>query len=135
MSDAPARGATRRPLPPAMRITDAAAARLRELLSQADMPDAALRVGVASGGCAGMSYTMEYTTDISPLDTVVEDKGVKVVIDPKAFLFLLGAEMDFKADKMSAQFVFHNPNQVSACGCGESVSLVPADATGYEAKA
>lgn len=124
---------TRRPRPPVLRITDAAAARLQSILSQHDSAGAAVRLGVANGGCAGMSYTMEYTNEIAPLDTVIEEKGVRVVIDSKALLFLLGTEMDFKEDKMAAQFVFNNPNQVSACGCGESVSLVPATATDGEA--
>lgn len=121
----------RRPRPQVLRITDAAAARLKELLAAAERPGDAVRLGVANGGCAGMSYTMEYTHDIVPLDTVVEDKGVRVVIDSKALLFLLGTEMDFKVDKLAAQFVFNNPNQVSSCGCGESVSLTPADPSTY----
>ena len=87
---------------------------------------AAVRVGVKNGGCAGMAYTMEYADKINPLDEVVEDKGVRILIDPKAVLFLLGTEMDYKVDKLSAQFVFNNPNQTSACGCGESVQLEPA---------
>lgn len=121
----------KRARPPVLRLTDAAATRLKELLSSAERPSDAVRLGVANGGCAGMSYTMEYTNEIGPLDTVVEDKGVRVVIDPKALLFLLGTEMDFKVDKLSAQFVFNNPNQVSSCGCGESVSLAPADVSAY----
>ncbi len=121
----------KRSRPPVLRITDAAAARLKELLSNAERPGEAVRLGVANGGCAGMSYTMDYTNDIGALDTVVEEKGVRVVIDPKALLFLLGTEMDFKVDKLSAQFVFNNPNQVSSCGCGESVSLTPADVSAY----
>ena len=85
-----------------------------------------VRVGVKNGGCAGMTYTMEYAEDVAKTDEVVEDKGVRVLIDPKAVLFLLGTEMDYKTDKLSAQFVFNNPNQTSACGCGESVQLKPA---------
>lgn len=122
----------RKARPPLMRISDAAAARLRQILERADPPVAAVRVGVKNGGCAGMSYTMDYVSEIAPRDEVVEDKGVKVVVDPKAVLFLLGTEMDFKADKMSAQFVFNNPNQTSACGCGESVAITPADAKALE---
>jgi iron-sulfur cluster assembly protein len=106
-----------------MTLTEAAAARIRELMAHADGPAAGLRVGVKNGGCAGMAYTMDYAREAGPLDEVVEDKGVKVLIDPKAVLFLLGTEMDFKADKLSSGFVFNNPNQVGACGCGESVSL------------
>src|SRR5437764_8238976 len=85
--------------------------------------------GVKNGVCAGMAYTMEYADAVSPADEVVEDKGVRVLIDPKAVLFLLGTEMDYKTDKLSAQFVFNNPNQTSACGCGESVQLKPAAET------
>ncbi len=109
-----------------MTLTDAAAARVRELTEAAPRPIAGLRVGVKNGGCAGMSYTMELADDVSPLDEVVEDKGVKLLIDPKAILFLLGAEMDFAVDKFSASFSFRNPNETSACGCGESVAITPA---------
>ena len=109
-----------------MRLTDAAASRIRELTERSDKPIAGLRVGVKNGGCAGMSYTVEYADEIKKSDEVVEDKGVKILVDPKAVLFLLGTEMDFKVDKMAATFVFNNPNQTSACGCGESVSITPA---------
>jgi iron-sulfur cluster assembly protein len=115
-----------RPKPQVMRLSDAAAARIRELLAKSGRAIAGVRVGVKNGGCAGMSYTMEYAEAVAPTDEVVEDKGVRILIDPKAVLFLLGTEMDFKVDKLSAQFVFNNPNQVSACGCGESVELAPA---------
>ena len=118
--------ATARPRPQVMRLTDAAATRIRELTERADKPIAGLRVGVKNGGCAGMSYTVEYADEVKKSDEIVEDKGVKVLVDPKAVLFLLGTEMDFKVDKMSATFVFNNPNQTSACGCGESVSITPA---------
>ena len=111
-----------------MSLTDAAASRVREIMSNAERPVEALRVGVKNGGCAGMSYTMEWAEQLGPYDEVVEDKGVKVVIDPKAILFLLGTEMDFKMDKLSSGFVFNNPNQTSACGCGESVAIEPAKA-------
>jgi iron-sulfur cluster assembly protein len=106
-----------------MTLTETAAARIRELMGHADGPVAGLRVGVRNGGCAGMAYTMDYAREAGPLDEVVEDKGVKILIDPKAVLFLLGTEMDFTRDKLSSGFVFNNPNQVGACGCGESVSL------------
>jgi iron-sulfur cluster assembly protein len=109
-----------------MRLTDAAAAHIQAILARADKPIAGVRVGVKNGGCAGMSYTMEYAEAVNPHDEVVEDKGVKLLIDPKAVLFLLGTEMDFKTDKLSAGFVFNNPNQTSACGCGESVAITPA---------
>ena len=115
-----------RPKPQVMRLTEAAAARIKQVMAQADRPVAGVRVGVKNGGCAGMEYTMEYADDVKPSDEVVEDKGVRVLIDPKAVLFLLGTQMDYKTDKMSAQFVFNNPNQTSACGCGESVQLKPA---------
>jgi iron-sulfur cluster assembly protein len=109
-----------------MRLTEAAAERIKAVMARAEKPVAGLRVGVKNGGCAGMEYTMEYAAEIRPTDEVVEDKGVKILIDPKAVLFLLGTEMDFKTEKLSAQFVFNNPNQTSACGCGESVQLAPA---------
>jgi len=118
--------ATARPRPKVMTLTDAAADRIRELTGRADKPIAGLRVGVKNGGCAGMAYTVEYADEVKTSDEVVEDKGVKVLIDPKAVLFLLGTEMDFKVDKMAATFVFKNPNETSACGCGESVSITPA---------
>jgi iron-sulfur cluster assembly protein len=109
-----------------MRLTDAAADRIKAVMANADRPIAAVRVGVKNGGCAGMSYTMEYAERPNPLDEMVEDKGVRILIDPKAVLFLLGTEMDYKVEKLSAQFVFNNPNQTGACGCGESVQLEPA---------
>ena len=117
---------TARPRPQVMRLTDAAASRIRSVMAQAGKPVAGVRVGVKNGGCAGMEYTMEYADAANPTDEVVEDKGVRVLIDPKAVLFLLGTEMDYKTDKLAAQFVFNNPNQTSACGCGESVKLKPA---------
>ncbi|MGA0598285.1 HesB/IscA family protein [Enterovirga sp. CN4-39] len=107
-------------------LTDAAASRVRDIMSRSEKPIAGLRVGVKNGGCAGMSYTMEYADEVRPSDEVVEDKGVRVLIDPKAILFLLGTEMDFQTTKMSSTFVFNNPNQTSACGCGESVAITPA---------
>ena len=118
--------AVARPKPQVVRLTEAAAERIKTVMAKADRPIAAVRVGVKNGGCAGMSYTMEYAEKINPLDEIVEDRGVRILIDPKAVLFLLGTEMDYKIDKLSAQFVFNNPNQTSACGCGESVQLEPA---------
>jgi iron-sulfur cluster assembly protein len=115
-----------RPRPQVMRLTEAAAERIKTVMAKADRPIAAVRVGVKNGGCAGMAYTMEYAEAINPLDEVIEDRGVRILIDPKAVLFLLGTEMDYKVDKLSAQFVFNNPNQTSACGCGESVQIEPA---------
>ena len=116
-----------RPRPQVMRLTDAAAERIKAVMTKSERPIAALRVGVKNGGCAGMAYTMEYAETVNPLDEVIEDKGVRILVDPKAVLFLLGTEMDYKIDKLSAQFVFNNPNQTSACGCGESVQLEPAN--------
>ena len=108
-----------------MKLTEAAAQRITELTKRADSEIVGLRVGIKNGGCAGQSYTVEYAHEVRPTDEVVEDRGVKILVDPKAVLFLLGTEMDYKADKMQAQFIFNNPNQVSACGCGESVQLTP----------
>ena len=125
--------ATVRPRPQVMRLSDAAAARIKEIMAKSERPFAGVRVGVKNGGCAGMSYTMEYAEKSNPTDEVIEDKGVTLMIDPKAVMFLLGTEMDYKVDKLSAQFVFNNPNQTSACGCGESVQLTPA--TGMAASA
>jgi iron-sulfur cluster assembly protein len=105
-------------------ITPAAEAQITRLMTKGGSKG--LRIGIRKGGCAGMEYTMEYVESIRPTDEVVEDKGVKLLIDPKAVLFLLGTEMDWKVDKLSSQFVFNNPNQTSACGCGESVLLTPA---------
>jgi iron-sulfur cluster assembly protein len=115
-----------RPRPQVIRLTDAAAERIKHVMANAVQPVVGVRVGVKNGGCAGMAYTMEYAERIEKADEVVEDKGVRVLIDPKAILFLIGTEMDYKTDKLSAQFVFNNPNQTSACGCGESVKLTPA---------
>ena len=109
-----------------MTLTDAAADRVKSIIAKSDKPIVGVRVGVKNGGCAGMSYTMEYAESVSPLDEVVEDKGVTVLVDPKAVLFLLGTQMDFQTTKLSSQFVFNNPNQTSACGCGESVAITPA---------
>jgi iron-sulfur cluster assembly protein len=115
-----------RPKPQVMQLTDAAASRIRDILARSDRPIAGVRIGVKNGGCAGMSYTMEYADAVEPHDEVVEDKGVRLLIDQKAVLFLLGTEMDFRADKLTSGFVFLNPNQTSARGCGESVSITPA---------
>jgi iron-sulfur cluster assembly protein len=118
--------ASRRPRIQVMRLSDAAADRIRDIVGCAERPIAGVRVGVKNGGCAGMSYTMEYAEALDPCDEVIEDKGVRLFIDPKAVLFLLGTEMDYRVDKLSAGFVFNNPNQTSACGCGESVAITPA---------
>jgi iron-sulfur cluster assembly protein len=116
----------RRPLPKAIRLSDAAAARIRDIVAASNGEHAGVRVGVVNGGCAGMSYTMDYADAAQPFEEVVEDKGVKVFIDPKAIMFLIGTEMDFVTEKFGARFVFNNPNQTAACGCGESVAITPA---------
>ncbi len=114
-----------------MSLTEAAARRAQELLSASEK--AALRVGIKNGGCAGMSYTLDFADEIGPYDEVVEDKGVKIVIDPKALMFLFGTQMDFEATKLGAGFIFNNPNQTGSCGCGESVSITPVDQAGANA--
>ena len=117
----------RRERPKPVRLTDAATARVREIMAGADGRYLGVRVGVKNGGCAGMSYTMEYASEAKPFEEVVEDNGVKIFIDPKAILFLIGTELDFVQEKLGARFVFNNPNQTSACGCGESVQITPAE--------
>lgn len=109
-----------------MSMTDAAAERARGLIANAGRPVIGLRIGVKNGGCAGMAYTVDYAEETKPLDEVVEDKGVTLVIDSKALMFLLGTQLDYETSKLTSTFTFRNPNQVSACGCGESVSLKPA---------
>ena len=109
-----------------MSMTDAAAERARGLIANADRPVIGLRVGIKNGGCAGMSYTVEFAEAKNPLDEVVEDKGVTLLVDSKALMFLLGTTLDYETTKLASTFTFRNPNQVSACGCGESVSIQPA---------
>ena len=118
----------RRPRPKVVTLTEAAADRVRDILARAEKPYAGLRVGVKNGGCAGQEYIVEYAEAEGPLDEVVEDKGVKILIEPKAVLFLIGTELDFVQEKLGARFVFNNPNQTDACGCGESVTIEPAKA-------
>jgi iron-sulfur cluster assembly protein len=112
--------------PKLMTLTDAAAERIRALMSASGKDATGVRIGVKKGGCAGMEYTMSYAETKAPHDEVVEDKGVRILIDPTAVLFLLGTEMDYRSDRMNSGFVFNNPNQTGSCGCGESVSLTPA---------
>ena len=107
-------------------LTDAAAERVRDIIANSEKPVAGLKVGVRNGGCAGMSYTMEFAENLDASVDVVEEKGVKLFIDPKAVLFLLGAVMDYKTERLSSGFVFSNPNETAACGCGESVAITPA---------
>ncbi len=116
-----------RPRPQVMSLTEAAAERVREIMANSDKPIAGVRVGVKNAGCAGMAYTMDYAEQPDPIDDVVEDKGVKLFVDPKAVLFLLGTEMDYEITQLKSGFVFKNPNETSACGCGESVTIAPAN--------
>jgi iron-sulfur cluster assembly protein len=117
-----------RPRRQVVTLTEAAAERVREMMGRAEKPYAGLRVGVKNGGCAGQEYVLEYAETAGPLDEVVEDKGVRILIEPKAILFLIGSQIDYETSKLSAKFVFHNPNETDACGCGESVTIVPAQA-------
>ena len=118
--------ATARPRPQVMKVTDAAASRIAALMQRGE--GVGLRVGVKNGGCAGMEYTMEWAAEQGKFDEVVEDKGAKILIDPKAIMFLIGTEMDYQESTLKSGFVFNNPNQISACGCGESVEIKPAAA-------
>ena len=104
-------------------LSDRAADRVKEIMSNAKDNFIGVRVGVTSGGCAGMSYVMEYAKEANPNDEVVEDKGVKVLIDPKAIMYLLGTEMDYKKEELSSTFIFKNPNETERCGCGESFKI------------
>jgi len=125
MTDLQTTTRVRRPRPKAVTLTDLAAERVREIMENAERPYVALRVGVKNGGCAGQEYTFAYAEEIAPLDEVVEDKGVTILIDPKAILFLIGSEIDYETTKLASKFVFRNPNQTDACGCGESVTIIP----------
>ena len=115
-------------MPKAITLTDRAATRVKDIMAKSGTPKIGIRLGVKNGGCAGMEYTMDYAEEKQPLDEVVEDKGVTILIEAKAVLFLLGTEMDWEEDELSAGFRFNNPNQTDACGCGESVTIVPAQA-------
>ena len=106
-----------------IKLSDNAASRIKEIMSKADNSTIGVRVGVKSGGCAGMSYMMEYAKEVKKNEEVIEDKGVKVFIDANAIMYLLGTEMDYKKDKFSSQFVFKNPNETERCGCGESFKV------------
>ena len=116
---------TLRMMPKVMTMTGAAVQRISALMT-ANPKALGLRIGVKKGGCAGMEYTMDVAEEKHPHDEVVEQDGAVLLIDPTAILYLLGTEMDYKTDKFASQFVFNNPNERSACGCGESVNLVPA---------
>ena len=104
-------------------LSDNAANRIKEIMSKDKNKSLGVRVGVKSGGCAGMSYDMEYVKKINPNDEIIEDKGVKVFVDSSALMYLLGTEMDYKKDKFSSSFVFKNPNETERCGCGESFKI------------
>ncbi|CAN7310009.1 iron-sulfur cluster assembly accessory protein [Phenylobacterium sp. LjRoot219] len=116
----------RRPRPKVVSLTERAAERVREIMAKSEKPYAGLRVGVKNGGCAGQEYVLAYAEAAEPLDEVVEDKGVTILVEPKAVLFLVGTEIDYEVSKLSAKFVFRNPNETDACGCGESVTIEPA---------
>jgi len=118
----------RRPRPKVVSLTDRAAERVREIMAKAEQPYAGLRVGVKNGGCAGSEYVLEYAATAGPLDETVEEKGVTILIEPKAVLFLIGTEIDYEVTRLASKFVFRNPNQTDACGCGESVTIEPAKA-------
>jgi iron-sulfur cluster assembly protein len=119
---------TRRPRPKVVTLSDAAAERVKEIMGKADKPYAGLRVGVKNGGCAGQEYVLEYAEAADPLDEVVEDHGVTILVEPKAVLFLVGTQIDYEVSRLSSKFVFRNPNETDACGCGESVTIEPAKA-------
>ena len=106
-----------------IKLSDKAVNRIKEIMSQAQNSTIGVRIGVKSGGCAGMSYVMEYAKEIKPNEEVIEYNGVKVLIDPKAIMYLLGTEMDYKEEKFSSQFFFKNPNETERCGCGESFKV------------
>ena len=116
----------RRPRPPVVSLTDAAAAQVSAIMARSDKPYAGLRVGVKQGGCAGQEYWMSYAETADPLDEVVHDKDVTILIEPKAVLYLIGTVIDFETTKLASKFVFRNPNETDACGCGESVTIIPA---------
>ncbi|MGZ8370986.1 MAG: HesB/IscA family protein [Caulobacteraceae bacterium] len=115
----------RRPRPQIVTLTERAAGRVREIMANAEKPYAGLRVGVKNGGCAGQEYVFAYAQAAEPLDEVVQDKGVTIFVDAKSVLFLIGSEIDYETSKLSSKFVFRNPNETDACGCGESVTIVP----------
>ena len=106
-----------------IKLSDNAALRIKEIMSNAEKNALGVRVGVKSGGCAGMSYVMEYAKEVNPNDEIIEDKGVKLFVDPGAIMYLLGTEMDYKKEELSSSFVFKNPNETERCGCGESFKI------------
>ena len=106
-----------------IKLSDNAALRIKEILSTAKKDSIGVRVSVKSGGCAGMSYVMEYSKEVNPNDEIIEDKGVKLFVDPGAIMYLLGTEMDYKKEELSSSFIFKNPNETERCGCGESFKI------------
>jgi iron-sulfur cluster assembly protein len=118
----------RRPRPSIVTLTEAAADQVKAIMSRAEKPYVGLRVGVKQGGCAGQEYVLSYAEDIGPLDEVVSDKGVTILIEPKAVLYLVGTVIDYETTRLASKFVFNNPNETDACGCGESVTIKPAAA-------
>ncbi len=128
MTDQTSASPPRRVRPKVLTLTPRAAERVRAIMASKGPEIAGLKIGVKKGGCAGMEYTMTWADSVGKFDEVVEQDGARVIVDPQAVLYLLGTEMDYKTDKLSATFVFNNPNQTGACGCGESVNLVPAKA-------
>lgn len=116
----------RRPRPQAVSLSQRAAERVHDIMARSATPVRGLRIGVKNGGCAGQEYTLDYATTIDPLDEVIEDKGVTLLVEPKAVLFLIGTEIDFEETALASKFVFRNPNETDACGCGESVTITPA---------
>ena len=106
-----------------IKLSNNAALRIKEIMSNAEKNAVGVRVGVKSGGCAGMSYVMEYAREINPNDEIIEDKGVKLFVDPGAIMYLLGTEMDYKKEELSSSFIFKNPNETERCGCGESFKI------------
>jgi iron-sulfur cluster assembly protein len=126
MSDLQITPRPRRPRPKVVTLSEGAAERVKTIMAAADRPYVGLRVGVKNGGCAGQEYVLEYAEAAGPLDERVEDKGVTILVEPKAVLFLVGTEIDYEVSRLSSKFVFRNPNETDACGCGESVTIVPA---------
>ena len=106
-----------------IKLSDNAAIRIKEIMSKAEQDSLGVRVSVKTGGCAGMSYVMEYTKEVNPNDEIIEDKGVKLFVDSAAVMYLLGTEMDYKTEELSSSFVFNNPNETERCGCGESFKI------------
>lgn len=118
----------RRPRPAVVSLTDAAAEQVKAIMAKADKPYVGLRVGVKQGGCAGQEYVLSYAEETGPIDEVINDKGVTILIEPKAVLYLVGTVIDFETTKLASKFVFNNPNETDSCGCGESVTIKPVSA-------